>query len=202
MHLALAGAVVAALAIAPRAEPAFPGANGEIAFSIVLPTSYEGAWLSDAQHFDFVLCTMSPAGGARQRITALAGNTLAGPAWSADGSRLVLMGGPSPRLRSWRMSMAAGRRSTSPSGRSPAWAPAGDRIAYGSREGLAVVNLVGGQPQDPRGSRGSARLVAGRHAHRLHRRRPARSHRSGRVGERRAHVRAGDSRFSELVAGR
>ena len=146
MHLALAGAVVAALAIAPRAEPAFPGANGEIAFSIVLPTSYEGAWLGDAQHFEFVLCTIQPAGGARQRITALDGNTLDAPAWSADGSRLVLTGAfpPSPFVE--RVD-GSGSPIYLPSGRSPAWAPAGDRIAYGSRDGLAVVNLVGGQPQ-------------------------------------------------------
>jgi Tol biopolymer transport system component len=148
LHVAMAGAVLAALAMAPRAEPAFPGANGEIAFSIVLPTSYEGARLGDAQHIDFILCTIRPGGGARQRIAAVDGNTLDSPAWSADGSRLAIMGGAFPKSPFVATVDGSGPPIYFPSGRSPAWAPAGDRIAYSSDEGrLAVLNLVGGEPQ-------------------------------------------------------
>ena len=181
LYLALAGAVVAALAIAPRAEPAFPGANGEIVFSIVLPTSYEGAWLGDAQHFDFVLCTIRPDGEARQRITGIDGNSLEGPAWSADGSRLAFMGGAFPQSPFVERVDGTGSLILLPEGSSPAWSPAATEFS------TAPTQTRCGEPRrrtaaDPRGAWRSARLVAGRHAHRLHRQRPARNHRSGRVG--------------------
>ena len=154
-QLAVALTTVLAVVAVPSADSAFSGANGEIAFSIVLPNTIQGVE-GDSRDIDIDICTIRPESPVRRRITGPGSQSLwsNAPAWSASGAQLAFMatGGFSPGVD---VASADGRsrKIVLPRGRAPTWAPSGGELAFVSHQGqIAVLRL----------SDGAQRVVAAR----------------------------------------
>jgi dipeptidyl aminopeptidase/acylaminoacyl peptidase len=142
--MAVVGAVGAA-AWTPAADSAFPGRNGEIAYSIELPNGPEGLY-GEISQLDLDVCTIRPLDRTRRRITGPEsfGTSTSGAAWSPDGMRLAL----SRYSESLALVDANGTHEVHlrPSGHAPSWAPGADRLVYVSNTGRIAVISAAGDP--------------------------------------------------------
>jgi hypothetical protein len=146
-------AALATLASIPSARPAFPGANGEIAYSIVLPNDPLGI-LGDSRFLDIDVCTIRPGDRTRRRITGPGSMSAwtSDAAWSPDGTRLALrLTGPFQSALKLVAADGSNEVDLRPPGHSPAWAPDGDRLVYVSTDvptgpGRIAVITVSGEP--------------------------------------------------------
>ena len=137
-------ATFAALAAVPAAQPAFPGANGEIAYSIVLPNDSAGI-LGDSRYVDIDVCSIRSTDGIRRRVTGPGSMSswTSNAAWSADGMRFAVQqtGQFQPGI-----AVIEADGSTHPLlevvGQSPAWAPDGSRLVYMSTSAFAAVGEI------------------------------------------------------------
>jgi RTX calcium-binding nonapeptide repeat (4 copies)/WD40-like Beta Propeller Repeat len=142
--LAAAAALTALAAALPAssARSAFPGRNGELVFTIVLPVGSQGMF-GYVKQIQPHLCVVDPSGGTRRWITYGFD-----PAWSADGGRLAYAFDRDrfgARISTVRADGGAWSplSGTDPNNRSPSWSPDGARVAFRTRGGIAVAPLDG-----------------------------------------------------------
>ena len=132
----LVACAVALLAISEKAEAAFPGKNGKIAFSSNL-TAGVGV---DNPEGDYEIFTIEPDGTNLTQLTRNATDDRM-PDWSADGGRIAYAGHDGNDYEIYTMSMVAGGvarvTDNDDDDYSPAFSPDGNKIAY---RGLVPVN--------------------------------------------------------------
>jgi Tol biopolymer transport system component len=132
----LVACAAALLAISEKAEAAFPGKNGKIAFSSNL-TAGVGV---DNPEGDYEIFTIEPDGTNLTQLTRNATDDRA-PDWSADGGRIAYAGHDGNDYEIYTMSMVAGGATRVTDNYDddydPAFSPDGNKIAY---RGLVPVN--------------------------------------------------------------
>ncbi|MDX6510624.1 MAG: TolB protein [Gaiellaceae bacterium] len=132
--IALACALSIAFGSASRAEAAFPGKNGAIAYE-----HGRDIW------------TINPDGTGAVQLTATPGTFESDPAWSPDGKKIAftsVLDAPGGNSQVWVMNADGSQAHpiTTTGGGSPAWSPEGTRIAYvagGSRFDVHMVDFDG-----------------------------------------------------------
>ncbi len=163
----IAVTVVALLAaLAGAAQAAFPGLNGDIAFT----SDRDGA------HVD--LFGMDATGGSEARLTAI-GIDAEDPAWSPDGSRIAFVKGSfgifTFDVATEALSPVTGEQASGIDDHEPAWSPDGSMIAFSrgadpqqgiwrvNLDGTGLVRLTDGLDHDPAWSPDGGSIVFSRH---------------------------------------
>ena len=147
--VAAASVLAACGSVVSTARSAFPGSNGEIAYSIALPNSVEGIGRgSDPRSFRIDVCGLDWQSGTRRRLTPSdrhSATWYTDPAWPATGDQL-LVSVPGPYGTSVAMFGASGAASRSSVDRasSPAWHPDGKQIAFVTAGGAIGLGTLGG----------------------------------------------------------
>lgn len=124
--------------LAPASAGAFPGKNGEIAFS---------AW--DASLGYYQIYVMNPDGTDVKELTLSTTTESLVPAWSPDGAKIAYENSTAgPIIKIWVMNAdgsGAHQLTSGTSDLSPSWSPDGSKIAFsrGSTGWLYVVNADG-----------------------------------------------------------
>lgn len=138
----LAWMLVVALAWVTAATPAyaaFPGANGRLVFQYEAPVPGEGLTQND-------LYSVMPDGSGLVQLTATDFRNEFGPAWSADGDRIVFWRAKAPFGPGSVWTMAADgtgqrRLTRNIDARDPAWSPNGTRIVFTRFTGVGSTDL-------------------------------------------------------------
>ncbi len=142
ISLALVAGLLALPGFSGRAEAAFPGANGKIAYN---------DWDTSTNHYEGDIYVVNPDGTGRTNLTnAVYSEFNTEPAWSADGTRIAFVhrsAEPYATKQIYVMN-ADGSGKTNLSQNSvdnanPTWSPDGTKIAFISSGGLWVMNSDG-----------------------------------------------------------
>jgi dipeptidyl aminopeptidase/acylaminoacyl peptidase len=132
--LAMGAIALLAAVVAAPAQATFPGENGKIALTRIVPPRY-----------DWTIFSISPTGADETMlsdITTTEGNR--SPVWSPDGTEIAFEGAANTGTRGNKvdvMDAAGGSRTTITSGYAPAWSPDGTKLAYTNTAGGSTYYL-------------------------------------------------------------